>query len=101
MFEYFEFPAALKASTRYRYVVCAVSPGLANVVMLASTRIISAKFVHPAPAHRSIANPVSLSELSVQLRLIWLNDVAVAIRVEGALGLAPPPAFGFAAAPTP
>ena len=34
----------------------------------------------------SILNPVSLFELSVQLRFIWLVDAAVAVRLEGAAG---------------
>ena len=34
---------------------------------------------------RSILNPVSLVELSVQLRLIWLEEAAVAERVPGSL----------------
>jgi hypothetical protein len=36
---------------------------------------------------RSTLNPVSLFELSVQERLIWLDDTAVAIRFVGAAGV--------------
>ena len=35
---------------------------------------------------RSIANPVSLVELSVQVSLIWLEEVAVATTLLGAAG---------------
>src|SRR5215471_1104518 len=50
------------------------------------------KFEQPEPAHRSISNPVSLFELSVQARLIWLVETAVAARFVGAFGFdAPPP----------
>ena len=37
-------------------------------------------------AERSIENPVSLSELSVQLRLICVEETACAMRFEGAAG---------------
>ena len=40
---------------------------------------------------RSILNPVSIPELSFQLRLIWLEETAVAVRV---LGDANDPALG-------
>jgi hypothetical protein len=36
-------------------------------------------------------NPVSLLALSIQVRLIWLDEVAVATRLEGAAGTAEPP----------
>jgi hypothetical protein len=36
---------------------------------------------------RSTLNPVSLFELSVQERLIWLDDTAVAVRFVGAAGI--------------
>ena len=34
----------------------------------------------------SILKPVSLVELSVQLRLIWLDETAAAVREDGAVG---------------
>jgi len=94
VFVYFELPAALKDNTRYRYVVCSVSPRSAKVVTFVLTLEISVKFEQPAPAHRSTANPISLSELSFQPILIWLEEIAVAVRLTGAFGLAPltPPA---------
>ena len=54
--------------------------------MFAATVVISAKLVQPVPWHRSILKPSSLLALSVQERLIWLLDAAVAARVEGAAG---------------
>jgi Flp pilus assembly protein protease CpaA len=36
--------------------------------------------------HRQISNPVSLFELSCQVRLIWLVETAVAVRLLGAAG---------------
>jgi hypothetical protein len=36
---------------------------------------------------RSTLKPVSFVELSVQLRLIWLDDAAVAVRPLGAAGV--------------
>ena len=91
VFVYLELPAPLKANTRYRYVVCAVRPRSAKLVIFALTLEISEKFEQPAPAHRSIAKPVSLSELSFQPILIWLEEIAVAVRLAGAFGLAPLP----------
>ena len=38
-------------------------------------------------SERSTLNPVSFVELSVQLRLIWLDDAAVAVRPLGAAGV--------------
>jgi hypothetical protein len=40
---------------------------------------------------RSILNPVSLEEASVQERLIWLEETVVAERLEGAAGSEVPP----------
>ena len=91
VFVFLEFPAALKDNTRYRYVVCAVRPRSAKLVTLALTLEISEKFEQPPPAHRSIANPVSLSELSFQPISIWLEEIAVAVRLAGAFGFAPLP----------
>src|SRR3990172_4182478 len=50
------------------------------------------KLLHPEPAHRSIRNPSSLLEASVQASNIALED-AVALRPVGGFGLliAPPP----------
>ena len=45
-----------------------------------------AKFVHPLPVQRSTLNPVSLLELSVQARLIWVVEMDVAVKLLGALG---------------
>ena len=45
-----------------------------------------AKAVQPAPVHLSISNPVSPVELSVQARLIWEADTAVADKPLGARG---------------
>ncbi len=39
------------------------------------------------PILRSIANPVSLFALSIQLRLIWCVDTALADRLLGAIGI--------------
>ena len=38
---------------------------------------------------RSTLKPVSLLELSVQVRLIWLEEAAVALRLPGAAGIVP------------
>ena len=38
---------------------------------------------------RSMANPVSFDALSVQARLIWVLDTAVAVRLAGAAGAVP------------
>jgi len=47
-----------------------------------------ATWVNVVPSgERSILNPVSLFELSVQDRLIWLDDAAVAVRFVGAAGV--------------
>ena len=55
------------------------------VVTFAPTVAISLK-VKPASVERSILNLVSLFELSVHERLIWLDDAAVAARFVGAAG---------------
>jgi len=58
---------------------------LAYVVTSAPLVAIS---VNPLPfLERSTLNPVSLFELSVQDRLIWLDDAAVAVRFVGAAGV--------------
>jgi len=57
------------------------------VVILALTVVISAQVL--LSGDLSILNPVSLFELSVQLRFIWLEDTAVAMRFEGAVGPVP------------
>ena len=58
----------------------------AYAVTFAPTVAIS---LNPLPWRaRSTLNPVSLSELSVQDRLTWLDDTAVAERFEGAPGVA-------------
>ena len=45
---------------------------------------------------RSTLNPVSLFELSVQDRLIWLDDTAVAVRFVGGLGVGHTPEYELA-----
>jgi hypothetical protein len=45
---------------------------------------------------RSTLNPVSLFELSVQDRLIWLDDTAVAVRFVGGLGVGQTPEYELA-----
>jgi hypothetical protein len=58
---------------------------LLNVVTFAP-RVASGE--KPLPfLERSTLNPVSLFELSVQERLIWLDDTAVAVRFVGAAGV--------------
>src|SRR2546425_7344797 len=56
---------------------------------------ICVKLEHPAPWHRSTRYPVTpaLSVEAVQLRLIWLDDIALAARFVGAVGacVSPPP----------
>jgi hypothetical protein len=61
---------------------------------LAPTWAICAKLLHPEPAQRSIRNPSSLLEASVQASEIALEEVAVAVKLVGGFGLlvlAPPP----------
>jgi len=66
-------------------LVEAARPPLAYVVILAPT---VATWVNVVPSgERSILNPVSLFELSVHERLIWLDDAAVAVRLLGAAGV--------------
>ena len=65
-------------------MVEAGSPVFAYVVTFAPTvaiRLNSRSFLA-----RCTLNPVSLFELSVQDRLIWLDDAAVAVRFDGAAG---------------
>ena len=45
--------------------------------------------MHPLPVQRSTLKPVSLVELSVQDRLIWLEEADVADRLLGAAGTVP------------
>src|SRR4026207_1389778 len=56
-----------------------------KVVTFAPLRAICKKVV--PSVDRSTLNPVSLFELSVQDRLIWLDDTAVAVRFVGAAGV--------------
>jgi hypothetical protein len=55
------------------------------VVTFAPTVAISVNVV--PSLERCILNPVSLFELSVQDRLIWLDDAAAAVRFVGAAGV--------------
>jgi hypothetical protein len=66
-------------------LVEAASPVLEYVVTLVPTVAICVNVV--PSGERSILNPVSLFELSVQDRLIWLDDAAVAVRFVGAAGV--------------
>jgi len=66
-------------------LVEAASPLLAYVVTAAPTVLTCVKFV--PSVERSILNPVSLFELSVHDRLIWLDDAVVAVRLVGAAGV--------------
>ena len=54
--------------------------------MFAATAAISAKLVQPAPVQRSIRNPSSLLESSVQLKFTWVCELGVAVRPLGAAG---------------
>ena len=54
--------------------------------MLGPTTAISAKLVQPAVMQRSIRNPSSLLELSVQLRGTWVCELGVAVKSVGAAG---------------
>jgi hypothetical protein len=56
-----------------------------KVVTFAPLRAICKKVV--PFVDRSTLNPVSLFELSVQDRLIWLDEIAVAVRFVGAAGV--------------
>ena len=67
-------------------MVEAVSPVLLNVVTF-DPSVPTAVNVPPEVAALSTANPVSLEELSVHVRLIWLDDAADAARLEGAAGI--------------
>ena len=53
---------------------------------LAATVVICVKLT--PSVERSILNCVSLVELSLQARLIWLAEAAVAVRLLGAAGVA-------------
>jgi len=66
-------------------VVEALSPVLANVVIFAPTVARRLKFL--PFLERYTLKLVSLFELSVQDRLIWLDDAAVAVRFVGAAGV--------------
>jgi hypothetical protein len=55
------------------------------VVTPAPTWPTSEKFVQLEPWHRSILNPLSLFELSVQERLILSSATAFAVRLLGAV----------------
>jgi predicted alpha/beta-hydrolase family hydrolase len=62
-----------------------VRPALADEVTFAPAVAICVHGPADEPA-RSILNPVSLLELSDQVRLIWLEDTALATKLLGALG---------------
>jgi hypothetical protein len=59
---------------------------LLKLALFAPTLAICAKLVQLPPAQRSILNPVSLLELSVHARLIWLPEIAAAVNPLGAAG---------------
>ena len=87
-----ELTAPLRARTLYWYVVLALRPVVFEYVFtFAATVAICtklSKLVHLELVHlrRSISNPVSLFELSVHVRLIWLLDIAFAVRPLGVAG---------------
>jgi hypothetical protein len=80
------FPAASVARTLYEYEVEAVSPVSLNVVAVGVA--ICTKFAHPVPEHRSTLYPVTptLSVEAVHVRLMDDADVAVALKLAGAVG---------------
>ncbi len=61
-----------------------VNPAAGYVVTFAAVVPIWVKLM--LSVESSTLNPVSLLELSVQLRLIWLELAGVAVRLEGAVG---------------
>src|SRR3954468_15236694 len=67
----------------------ASSPGTGALVVLGPTVATPSKV--PPMVRRSTWKPVSLVELSVQVRSISLVDTAVACRLDGALTGPPPP----------
>ena len=64
----------------------AVRPVLLYAWTPAPTVAICEKFVHVEPVQRSILKPVSLFELSVHARFIWLLEAAVAVKTAGGAG---------------
>lgn len=63
-----------------------LNPVFENVVTLAPTCAICAKFVQLLFRQRSILNPSSLVELSVHDRLICVADTAMPFKLVGAFG---------------
>src|ERR1041385_7563852 len=80
-----ELPPLLYARARYEYVVPGQSPVLRRIVAFDNTCAICVKFV--PSAERSILNPSSLVDASLQPRLIWKEDTTVATRLVGGLGI--------------
>jgi hypothetical protein len=80
-------PALLNATTRYTYVVLPETVVSANVVTSAPRLTPTCvKFAGLDPVPRYTLNPSSLLEASVQARLIFVLDAAVAWRFEGVAG---------------
>jgi len=75
----------LVARTRQKYVVDAERPVLEKEATFVPVVPICAQGPAEAVA-RSILNPVSLLELSSQVRLIWLEETAEAKRFDGTEG---------------
>src|SRR5262249_6076116 len=76
----------LKALIRYLYTVFADRFESTKLVVFAPTIAICVKVAKAAHVHRSILNRLSLSELSVQVRLILLEERAEAEALLGARG---------------
>ncbi len=59
---------------------------LLKLVAPAAVVVIS-EYVPDGPVLRSILKPVSLELLSDQARFIWLDETALVVRLEGAVGM--------------
>jgi hypothetical protein len=84
-----EVSVPLTALTRKKYCVPALNPVTESDVVPAATAVVTGA-LNVAVVDRSTTNPVSLLDVSAQVRLIWEVDVAVAASVVGADGAVGP-----------
>ena len=89
MFEYGDSPYALRARTRYEYVVRLVRPVSVKDVAVPAAISIWTKSVHADPAQRSIMIPDWLTVPLVHAKPMEARVSAVALRFVGASGAWP------------
>jgi hypothetical protein len=86
MFEYGDFPTALDADTRSRYVDRDFTPVSVQDFAVAANRATATNAVHELPLQRCIVIDVALVAVLIHVRLILPRVLELAARFVGAVG---------------